>query len=303
MIEGYKPTHWKIEPPAPPLLRDRVRRWPWRLWGAVVLIVLGWGLLVLWFIGSGMVALIASLFVSSGAFYNRARFGRASLDVRDLMDLPPVVPQYPVEVIYSRCLVVYGRDVGVASLIDGTLQFQGRKSRFAFARPHLYSAIPTYGARECRYELTYVHDGAVAKVVIACFDAVPGLDGRFQKAFRAATTEFATAKPDPVPSAVLPPAVPEPGFSRPIWKSGPVLCVGLLLSVATMMIAVTLGFAAVPIWLFFGGLFGAGMAVLLLIQRHYELRLLAQMRNAGALATPAEGGEIDRAEATLRTNA
>ena len=45
-------------------------------------------------------------------------------------DRPAAVEQIPLRVIYRRGSLVYGRDVGVATLLNGCLSFEGEQSNF-----------------------------------------------------------------------------------------------------------------------------------------------------------------------------
>jgi hypothetical protein len=134
------------------------------------------------------------------------------------MDLPPVLPQFPVEVVYSTRNVVYGRDVGVATFIDGALHFQGRKSRFSLAQAAWKTEDPTAYRFQHWYTLSTVYRGVPFLVSMSCYDSVPGVGGGFQRAMKERMAHPETSLADPVRSLVMPPLVPDPSLRPAFWK-------------------------------------------------------------------------------------
>jgi hypothetical protein len=288
MIERFERTDWLVEPPPPPLLRDRIRRWPWQVWGVAVLLIAAWACLALVFAKAGVAGLFVCMFTGTAALYNAVKYARAGRDIRDLMDIPPVVPQYPVEVTYSTSSVVFGRDQGVVYIVDGILQFQGRRSRFAFVRSQLYNAAPYADGRKCLYDLTFLHEGKAYVASMSCYNSVPGVGSGYQPQFQVATEGFVTAKHEAPPPAVLPPLAPSPEFRRSIWKSGPVLSTALLVSIGTIILSFRLEFSATQIWLMFAGLMGTVLSALLFRVRKLETRVLAEMRGSEVAQSPSK---------------
>ena len=302
MNERYELTEWQIAPPAPPLLRERSRRWPWRKWLTATFLTLAWlAAIYLMFqmrnTGIFYVCLIATI-----GLYNRAKFGRAGLDVRDLMDLPPVVPQYPVEVVYHYRNAVYGSDNGIVSFVDGSMNFQGRKSRFSLTHAHLVNASEAtpsnIASPRHRYLMTFAYGEGTYLIALRSFDSVPGVGVGFQAKFRAAFHRYHAPSNERSQPALLPPLTSDPEARKMFLKMRAVAVALLLASLAAVIYGVAIWAPRWETWIWEFQLvaFGAaGIAAARLLYRNWvDPRILKEL----SLRATKKAAQLDETKPT-----
>ena len=191
--------------------------------------------------------------LSAVALLTVSRGGKSGADVRDLMDLPQTVPQYPVQVLYKVGNTPYGRDVGVLTFAGPLLHFQGRRSRFGFANAVVTKVLADLKRKPGDAHLHLRFRGGGLSVQILCFDSTPGIGAGFQAKFAQELSHWRSSDLTGHSTSVLPPLQAE---SRYVRRARAAAVAALIPTVALVLVA-TLdwsvfgpGTAGLPIALF-----------------------------------------------------
>jgi hypothetical protein len=216
LLEGqiFKPTisfaDWRPEPPQPPQLSTRIKRLPWDtvLRGGVYLTIICAVFLI-------QIKLHFSMFIWSyglvgwGAVYSK--FSRAPESVKEMMDFPQVVSQYPVRVSIFRNGIRIGRDVGVVTFSGDLLHFEGRKTSFGFARRDIFLTASPKNMSPKNFFRAFVawnYQNSQGKMQIVPYGRVSGSKKVYGSDFKAAMVKWESSKSAPKNHSILPPRYP-----------------------------------------------------------------------------------------------
>jgi hypothetical protein len=144
------------------------------------------------------------------ALFLRLRYHRTPETIRDMMDFPSVVPQFPVQITIYNATGKAGQDIGVITFDEDILHFEGRQ--IAFDLPSGWSD-PVYTARNRKsstfshgpYEISWSIGDQTGKLRINSFRSVSGSTTEFAPAFRTAFGTWRAATPNYHPKITLPP--------------------------------------------------------------------------------------------------
>jgi hypothetical protein len=211
-----KPTttfaEWRPAAPQPPQFTTRLNRLPWDVGvrACFFIAAICAGILILdkfnlyFFSGSWINALIVW-----GAF--PSIFSKAPESVKEMMDFPEVVPQYPVHVSILRGGVKVGTDVGVVTFSDHLLHFEGRKTSFGFARRDIFlTERPKKMRMTNRFQASveWSYENGDGKLQIVPYGRVSGSKKRYGLDFKVAMWNWETSKSLSKFRSILPPRYP-----------------------------------------------------------------------------------------------
>ena len=99
----------------------------------------------------GGLAVTATLGIFTARALEALRERRLLQYLKNRMDIPSEIPQFGVEVTYSKRGLPYGRDLGVVTFREGVIDFIGRNSRFSIPTVSLpgFSGLSPINANHC----------------------------------------------------------------------------------------------------------------------------------------------------------
>jgi hypothetical protein len=203
-------AEWRPRPPRPPKLSTRIKRLPWDGYASVV-VFLAIVCLLLW-IGIKMhVPFFVLPYVAFGWLGFVSEFLKAPESVKEMMDFPQVVPQYPVHVsIFSEGVKV-GWDVGVATISEDLLHFEGRRTSFGLTRSDASLALfPNYKSAKALLlaSISWSCRNKHGKLEILPYGRVSGSKKGYGRDFRAALLQWESCKSPAKVHTILPPRYP-----------------------------------------------------------------------------------------------
>ncbi len=160
----------------------------------------------------------------------RGMYGRVHDSVKNLMDLPPTLEQFPVDVAFLYEGTVYGRDVGVVSFADGQMHFEGLRTTFSLPKASLANkqvrrlGNSRTGMKVYRlfWDCPSVYGG---ELLITPYDSVEGVGSGFRGAFDSQFYAWSESKSYGT-TPILPPIRPLAEQIRAYWIANFVILLG-----------------------------------------------------------------------------
>lgn len=190
---------WHEPPPADPVFLRRVRRLRFERF----LVVVG---IVGFYVAAIVVSLVARVHVISGLggtwgivamLVIWAWTRRARPDTVYLFDLPPTVPQFPVDVTIRANDHEIGRDSGALSFIGDVVRFEGRRTSFELSRGDVVPSLnvttkgrPRNAYTRKRLSLFYRDGANCYRVSITPYDRLDGVGRKLLAPFTDAAFEW-----------------------------------------------------------------------------------------------------------------
>jgi hypothetical protein len=222
-------SEWLPEPPADPVLLRRLKRVRWEMGATAIALIAFWGGLayaVFHMRHGGMLnPLIQILIPLTMMVWMYVRSRRAPPHLADLLDLPPVCPQFPVELSYRSTAALYGKDQGIVSLFDGWMHFQGRRTSWSLStkelKKHRWSRRSGNSGLLASVKTSAVfhtfrwNDGKEERVVVMFpMNKIEGLGGGLRKKFEQAIEPWFNAPAVSSDTLLWPPTLAAPGLVR-----------------------------------------------------------------------------------------
>jgi hypothetical protein len=146
------------------------------------------------------------------AYYLRARFHRTPQAVREMMDFPATIPQFPVQITFYTATSKVGHDVGVITFIDDILHFEGRQISFDLTRQwadmiFIYQQRKPSKDKRGIYQIDWRGGTHYGKVKVISYRSIPGSMTNYVKEFDAALMSWLETTPIYHDKITLPPVL------------------------------------------------------------------------------------------------
>jgi hypothetical protein len=205
---------WHPELPADPVFLRRVRKMRVERFYSVVVVLVACALaeaLLYRLHSSG-----ASWWgVTGGATYLAYVWRRrARPDTAYLFDVPPVVPQFPVDMELWSGNIIVGTDAGAISFVGSRLRFEGRSTCFELEREDIrcqpsWQTEGSYRRSRKTLCLFYGLNRRIWKVVIKPYDKLDGVGEGFLLQFGPAVSAWSSSSPEAGCRSLYPPKIPQ----------------------------------------------------------------------------------------------
>ncbi len=205
---------WRPAPPRPLLLRlQEVGRPADLCYGLILLLI--FLAFVLWAHAGSALFTVGALFAMCAFTWGYTLLKRWSNEsIRDLMDIPSVIAQYPVDVQFLSNGAQYGSDKGIVSFVDGAMHFQGFRCSFNFpverARISMLQQSEERVLANSIYNIPWYEDGFFGVVRIKPIDTLQGVGDTFATKFWFAYRDWDSERMTGPDRCLLPPRTPLP---------------------------------------------------------------------------------------------
>jgi hypothetical protein len=272
-------AEWRQEPPKPPQLKERLRRLPWFYLGCVVA----------WFLVIAILSVIQEMLHLKGVVQAMStgsavfvvaylRLRQAPQSVRELLDLPSEIDQYPVSVDIFCEGQKMGSDLGVVTFVDDALHFEGRRTSFSFSNEITQGKTISLKEKQKGRSIAipWRAGGQSGLIAFGPFDTVPGVGKGYLFKFVRDLAIWKVTPQTKQASTRLPPRYPAPTFLVKLERDRKLINFGLL-AFSLILLVSLFDFLS-------HGVYSAGAVWALISTLAVSLTLYAKMRDRKLLA-------------------